>query len=128
MHYENSMVHKATGFTDAEGKQYRDFDQNGRNQQTFQQRAALAGIKNLQSTSYRQDGPINAVVDRFPEKFSTNNAANHNPGAAEHNFHSMSKNSAGNRSHNKLQRHNADNNHSSNSNAQIRRDGDHHQA
>jgi len=36
---------------------------------TFQQRAALAGIKNLQSTSYRKDGPILAVQDRFPEKF-----------------------------------------------------------
>ena len=47
MHYENSVVHKNAGFTDAESKQYREFDQAGRTQNAFQQRAALAGIKNL---------------------------------------------------------------------------------
>lgn len=101
MHYEHSMVHRAPGFTDAEAKQYREYDQSGRNQQTFHQRAALAGIKNLQSTSYRHDGPIGAVVDRFPEKFSSSNAANHNPSGHDMNTNSMSKISSfsGTRSH-----------------------------
>ena len=53
MQYENSKVHINPGFSDAESKQYRDYDQHGRNQNAFQQRAALAGIKNLQSNSFR---------------------------------------------------------------------------
>ena len=125
MQYENSMVHKNAGFTDAESKQYREFDQSGRNQQTFSQRAAMAGIKNLQSTTYKQDGPIKAVIDRFPEKFvvssgnsSNHNAGNHNPnGGPDHPTNSMSKTSARHSSYQQLQRGNADNNHSSNSNA-----------
>ena len=36
MQYENSVVHRNAGFTDAESKQYKDFDQNGRNQNSFQ--------------------------------------------------------------------------------------------
>ena len=30
MQYENSMIHKNAGFSDAEGRQYREFDQSGR--------------------------------------------------------------------------------------------------
>lgn len=90
----------------------------------------MAGIKNLQSTTYKQDGPIKAVIDRFPEKFvissgnsSNHNAGNHNPnGGPDHPTNSMSKTSARHSSYQQLQKGNADNNHSSNSNTQLKRE------
>ena len=47
MNFEHSMIHRAPGIDDADSKIYREYDQSGRNQNAFQQRATLAGIKNL---------------------------------------------------------------------------------
>ena len=70
MNFEHSMIHRAPGIDDADSAIYREYDQSGRNQNAFQQRATLAGIKNLQTTAYRQDSPVRAVRGRFPEKFN----------------------------------------------------------
>jgi hypothetical protein len=39
--------------------------------ESFYRRATLAGIKNLETNSYRKDSPVLKNRDRFPEKYSS---------------------------------------------------------
>jgi len=43
---------------DRETHLYRDYDTKGRISQNFHQKAALAGIKNLETISFRKDSPV----------------------------------------------------------------------
>lgn len=57
------------GIDDRETHLYRDYDTKGRISQSFHQKAALAGIKNLETISFRKDSPIKQTQSRFPEKY-----------------------------------------------------------
>lgn len=48
---------------------YREYDNSKRVDQSFYQRAALAGIKNLETISYRKDSTVQQTQGRFPEKY-----------------------------------------------------------
>ncbi len=50
--------YSANGVDDYQSDLYRDFDRCGRTQHEFQNRANLAGIKNLNTTSFRHESPI----------------------------------------------------------------------
>lgn len=52
------MSYQAPGIDDLVSELYKDFDKCGRTQNTFMQRAAMAGVKNLQTNSYRKDSPL----------------------------------------------------------------------
>lgn len=49
------------GIDDRETHLYRDYDTKGRINQSFHQRAALAGIKNLETISFRKDSPVKQI-------------------------------------------------------------------
>ena len=61
--------HKSVGIDDAQSHLYKEYDRSGRNSNSFMQRAALTGIKNLDSQSYKKDTPIMSFAGRFPEKY-----------------------------------------------------------
>ena len=70
LHFEQSVLkHVVPGIDDRESHLYKEFDSKGRADQSFYQRAALAGIKNLETTSFRKDSPIQQTQGRFPEKY-----------------------------------------------------------
>lgn len=71
MHFENSVVHKAPGIDDAEGKSYRDYDRTGRQNTVMQNKANLSGVRGLQTASFRKDSPIRNLQVRFPEKYTS---------------------------------------------------------
>lgn len=62
-------MHKGPGIDDRESHIYREFDSKGRCNQTFYQRAALQGIKNLDSNAYQRDSSVSKMKGRFPEKY-----------------------------------------------------------
>ena len=71
LHYEQKvMQHIAPGIDDRESHIYKEYDSKGRLNQSFYQRAALAGVKNLETRSFRKDSPVKQTMDRFPEKYS----------------------------------------------------------
>jgi hypothetical protein len=50
LHFEDKVMrHVVPGIDDRESHLYREYDQKGRMAQSFYQRAALAGIKNLET-------------------------------------------------------------------------------
>ena len=70
LHFEqNVLKHTAPGIDDKESHLYKDFDYKGRIEQTFQQRAAIAGVKALETNQFRKDSPIRMTLGRFPEKY-----------------------------------------------------------
>lgn len=79
LHFEDQvMQHAGPGLDDRESHIYRDFDSKGRIAESFYQRAALQGIKNLETTAYNRDSSINKIKSRFPEKYAN---AGHQGGA-----------------------------------------------
>lgn len=71
LHYEQKVLqHIAPGIDDRESRIYKEYDSKGRLNQSFYQRAALAGVKNLETRSFRKDSPVKQTMDRFPEKYS----------------------------------------------------------
>lgn len=70
MHFEDRLLqHVAPGIDDKVSHLYREYDNRGRVSQSFYQKAALAGIKNLETNCYRKDSPIRQTQSRFPEKY-----------------------------------------------------------
>ena len=59
------------GIDDRDTHLYREYDSKGRMNESFYRKATLAGIKNLETNSYRMDSPINKTQERFPEKYSS---------------------------------------------------------
>lgn len=59
----------AQGIDDSQSQFYREYDKCGRIQNAFMQRAALAGIKNLNTQCFRKDSPVKVMQSRFPEKY-----------------------------------------------------------
>jgi hypothetical protein len=57
-HLDITQTHMAPGIDDTQSELYRDYDRCGRIQNAFMQRAAFAGIKNLNSASFRNDSPL----------------------------------------------------------------------
>ena len=55
------MVHRAPGINDAESKLYKDFDKNGRTSAVESNKAALTGVKNLQTVAYKYESPFVGV-------------------------------------------------------------------
>ena len=70
------MVHRAPGINDAESKLYKDFDKNGRTSAVESNKAALTGVKNLQTVPYKYESPFVGVRDRFPEKYADHHRSN----------------------------------------------------
>ena len=59
LHFEEKVMrHVVPGIDDRESHIYREYDHKGRMAQSFYQRAALAGIKNLETNCFRKDSPI----------------------------------------------------------------------
>ena len=59
LHYDQKVFqHIGPGIDDRQSHIYREFDHKGRMNQNFYQRAALAGIKNLETNCFRKDSPI----------------------------------------------------------------------
>ena len=70
LHFEDKLLqHVGPGIDDKVSHLYRDYDSKGRVNQSFYQRAALAGIRNLETTSFRKDSPVRQTQGRFPEKY-----------------------------------------------------------
>ena len=68
-HLDVSNTHQAPGIDDTQSELYKDYDRCGRIQNAFMQRAAFAGIKNLNTAAFRNDSPLQMVQSRFPEKY-----------------------------------------------------------
>lgn len=77
-HMDVTSTHIAPGIDDTQSEMYRDYDRCGRIQNAFMQRAAFAGIKNLNSASFRNDSPLQVVQSRFPEKYMGANSLDFN--------------------------------------------------
>ncbi len=59
LHFQQNIhQHIVPGIDDRETHLYRDYDTKGRISQNFHQKAALAGIKNLETISFRKDSPV----------------------------------------------------------------------
>ena len=71
MQYENSVIYQAAGINDADSKIYKEYDKTGRSQNILTHKANQSGANNLKTKSYRQDSPMQAVVDRFPDKYNS---------------------------------------------------------
>ena len=70
LHFEDKQLqHAGPGIDDRVSHLYREYDNSKRVGQTFYQRAALAGIKNLETISYRKDSTVRQTQGRFPEKY-----------------------------------------------------------
>lgn len=70
LHFEDKQLqHVGPGIDDRISHLYREYDNRGRVSQSFYQRAALAGIRNLETTSFRRDSPVRQTQSRFPEKY-----------------------------------------------------------
>ena len=72
MQYENSVIYQAPGINDADSKLYKEYDKTGRAQNLMLHKAHFSGVNNLKTTQYRQDSPINSMLERFPDKFNSN--------------------------------------------------------
>ena len=71
LHFEQNVhQHVVPGIDDRESHLYREYDINGRINEAFYQRAALAGIKNLETNSFNRGSSIDKMQSRFPEKYS----------------------------------------------------------
>ena len=57
-HLDITNTHQAPGIDDTQSELYRDYDRCGRIQNAFMQRAAFAGIKNLNTAAFRNDSPL----------------------------------------------------------------------
>jgi hypothetical protein len=71
MQYENSVIYQAAGINDADSKIYKEYDKTGRLQNILTHKANQSGVNNLKTKFYRQDSPLQAVVDRFPDKYNS---------------------------------------------------------
>ena len=69
LHAQHSMRYMAPGIDDLENKIYKDYDSKGRLNQSFQNKANYAGIKNLETKSFRNESPVKLAQERFPEKY-----------------------------------------------------------
>jgi hypothetical protein len=79
------------GIDDRETHLYREYDSKGRMNESFYRRATLAGIKNLETNSYRKDSPIMKSQERFPEKYSSRIGARIEPGQESFALNIMNK-------------------------------------
>lgn len=69
-HYEDNVLkHVGPGINDGESRLYKGYDSRGRVDQSFQQKAALHGVRNLETKAFRKDSPVRQTQGRFPEKY-----------------------------------------------------------
>jgi hypothetical protein len=76
--------HQAPGIDDHHSDLYREFDKCGRTNSAFMQRAALAGIKNLNTASFKNESPLTILQSRFPEKYSNQSSFVKTTGSKEY--------------------------------------------
>jgi hypothetical protein len=86
---QNTFSQVGAGLDGRDSKIYQEYDSKGRMNDSFYQKAAMAGIKNLETKSFRNDSSCVKSQDRFPEKYM------HTAGPAQNGYSSRRASNGG---------------------------------